>query len=77
MKTTWSIRNYYKPTPIKWRIVGDLLILLIPIFTVLISEAPNLDDAVKYWLGGGLNIALVIGKYITNGFSEEQAPPTN
>lgn len=77
MKTSWSIRNYYKPTPIKWRMIGDLLILLIPVFTVLISEAPNLDAVTKYWLGGGLNIMLVIGKYATNCFKEEETPPTN
>lgn len=58
--------NYYSPTPKRWRIIGDVALLLIPVVSVAISEAPEMNDVVKYWLSQGCTIALVLVKFLTN-----------
>lgn len=63
--------NYYKPTPKKWRIFGDFLLMLIPVVTVIFSNAPNLSEVEKYWWVAGCNIFLVAGKFLTNTFKAE------
>lgn len=61
-----ALNNYYKPTPKKWRMFGDFLLLMIPVATLTIANAPNLSDIEKYWWTAGCNFALVLGKFLTN-----------
>lgn len=58
--------RYFSPTPIDWRIVGDVCLILIPIVDGIIAAAPDLSEGKRYWLAAGLNIALVVVKFLTN-----------
>ena len=56
--------NYWKPTPVFWRKVGDSLL-------AAGTLAGTLAIAENKWVGIGIFIACVIGKFITNFFKEE------
>ena len=69
-ETTEAIKkvqsNYYKPTPKKWRKLGDSL-LAISTFVATYAIA----DEIK-WLGISAMIVGAAGKFLTNFFAEEQ-----
>ena len=64
------INNYYKPTPKKWRKIGDAILFLSASISAFIPTSP-LDDGSKLWAMFGLNIFGIIGKTATNFFKEE------
>ena len=64
------INNYYKPTPKKWRKIGDAILFLSASISAFIPTSP-LDEGSKLWTMFGLNIFGIIGKTATNFFKEE------
>ena len=64
--------KYYSPTPKKLRMLGDFFLVLIPFVQVGISQAPNLDEVEKYWLGFFSGIILIAAKFITNMYTEKK-----
>lgn len=62
--------NYYSPTPKKYRKLGDAILYfatgLQPIFALL----PMQED-VKVWVMVGVSVLGLIGKTITNFYTEE------
>jgi hypothetical protein len=58
--------NYYKPTPKKWRKIGDSL-LAVSSFIAGYGILGNLQ-----WLAIAGLITGVVGKFLTNMFSEEK-----
>lgn len=60
-------KNYWKPVPKKWRKLGDALLSV----STLLATYTVVDDWNKY-----ITIAIVltgvIGKFLTNFFSEEE-----
>jgi hypothetical protein len=64
------INNYYKPTPKKWRKIGDAILFLSASISAFIPTSP-LDEGSKLWAMFGLNIFGIIGKTATNFFKEE------
>lgn len=65
--------RYYKPTPKKWRIIGDLALLLVPVISVSVSQAPGLSEVVKFWLVQGCSWVLIGVKFLTNLTTESNA----
>lgn len=65
-KKTIEDTRFYSPTPPKWRMLGDMFLLLIPVIDGIIAAAPDLEESKKYWLAAGLNLALVGLKFLTN-----------
>lgn len=63
------INNYYKPTPKKWRRIGDAILFISASISAFIPTSP-LDEGSKLWAMFGLNIFGVIGKTATNFFKE-------
>lgn len=60
------MKKYFEPTPRKWRIVGDLLLAIIPVVNIAIVNAPNISDTTEYWLCQLCTIGLILGKFATN-----------
>lgn len=58
------MKNYYKPTPVKWRKLGDAL-LAVSAFLAGSQILANNKTLALVALGIG-----VIGKFLTNFFSE-------
>ena len=65
----FSASNWNRPTPAKWRAVGDALLVAIPLLTGFVMQSP-LPDGAKSWVVFIANIALVAGKFITKFFGE-------
>jgi hypothetical protein len=59
------LKNYYKPTPIKWRRLGDALLA---VSTTITSFALYEDIQ---WVALTALIIGVIGKFLTNFFTEK------
>ena len=59
------LKNYYKPTPIKWRRLGDALLA---VSTTITSFALYEDIQ---WVALTALITGVIGKFLTNFFTEK------
>jgi len=57
--------NYWKPTPKKWRKVGDTLLLISVSFTGL-----SIVDEMR-WLGLAVSMCAAAGKFLTNFFADE------
>lgn len=58
--------NYYKPTPARWRKLGDALLAV----STTITTYAVVDEWNKYVTLGALLLG-VVGKFLTNFFSEE------
>lgn len=58
--------NYYKPTPTKWRKLGDALLGA----STMITTYAVIDEWNNYITLGALILG-VVGKFLTNFFSEE------
>lgn len=58
------ITNYWKPTPKKWRKIGDALL------AVTLFAAPYELVTQNHYLGMTFLIVGIVGKFLTNFFSE-------
>jgi hypothetical protein len=59
--------NYWKPTPIFWRKIGDSLLAVGTLAgTIAISEDYK-------WIGLGLIFCSIVGKFLTNFFKNEES----
>lgn len=65
-KTLHIMKNYYKPTPAKWRKLGDALLAV----STIITTYAVADDLAK-WIPITALLLGVIGKFLTNFFSSE------
>ena len=64
------MKNYYQPTPKKWRKTGDAILLTTATLSTLMMTAPFSDKAISItvWI---LSVVGVIGKVLTNFFKDE------
>lgn len=62
--------KYAAPTPVKWRKIGDSILIGSSGFSALMMGAP-LDDKSIIWIVFILNGFGVAGKVITNFFTED------
>jgi hypothetical protein len=64
------MKNYYKPTPAKWRKIGDAILLTTATLSTLMMTAPFSDHTISItvWL---LSVVGVVGKVLTNFFKDE------
>lgn len=64
------MKNYYQPTPKKWRKIGDAILLISATLSTLMMGSPLSDKtiAITVWI---LSVVGVVGKVITNFFKEE------
>lgn len=69
-KTSFKTCNYSKPTPKKWRRIGDACILTIPLLQGTIQSSP-LNADTKAWIITFTGLILVGAKFVTNFFTEE------
>lgn len=69
------IKNYYNPTPKKWRKIGDAILLGTTSLSAMMMGAPLSENA-KTWTIFLLNVAGVFGKVITN-FAKEETETEN
>ena len=60
-----SVKGYAKPTPAKWRKIGDGLLLASTTIATMNIQHPTVAVAVQ--------ITGVLGKFITNFFHEDTA----
>lgn len=65
------MKNYYKPTPKKWRKIGDAILLGTASLSALMMGAP-LSESAKTLTIFLLNVIGVVGKVITNFFKEDE-----
>lgn len=72
-QTKSVLKNYYAPTPQKFRKVGDSILFFCVGVTPIIASMPASETA-KLWIVVGVSVLGVIGKTITNFFTE--TPPT-
>ena len=63
--------NYKAPTPVKWRKIGDAILLFSTSMSAMVMGLP-LSEHAKLWTIFILNGIGVIGKVITNLFKEEE-----
>ena len=59
------IKDYYKPTPVKWRKIGDALLII----STTISSFSMYENI--HWLAMTSLITGVLGKLLTNFFTEK------
>jgi hypothetical protein len=59
------LRNYYKPTPVKWRKLGDALLAV----SVTITGFAMYENV--QWVALTALITGVIGKFLTNFFKDD------
>lgn len=59
-----KLKNYYKPTPKKWRKIGDALL------AVSLVAVPA-ELAGHAWLSISIFLLGVVGKFLTNFFTDE------
>ena len=62
--------KYAAPTPIKWRKVGDSVLVGTSGMSAVIMGAP-FPEHITIWVVFGLNVIGVGGKIVTNFFSED------
>lgn len=63
-------KNYYLPTPVKWRKIGDAILLVgVTIDSVIMKDYDKYKEAfgndLKFWLIG-IVVCAVVGKLGTN-----------
>lgn len=68
----FSIDNYKHPTPARFRKIGDLCLVVMPVIQSGIMSAPDLGDSAKYWLMLAVSVVMVTAKFITNMFKDDQ-----
>lgn len=57
------IENYKKPTPIKWRKIGDMVLLAIPVLELQLESLPVQINPMLKW---SITCFLVLFKLYTN-----------
>lgn len=65
------MNNYYKPTPKKWRKIGDAILFGTATLSTLMMGAPFSDKTISITVWS-LGVIGVIGKVITNFFKDEE-----
>ncbi len=65
-----KLKNYYQPTPIFWRKIGDTILLGSASLSTLMMGAP-INDHAKTWIVFGINAFGIMGKLITNFFKDD------
>ena len=70
-----AISNYYKRTPKKWKLIGDICLFAIPILETPILALPISDD-IKAWIAPILALILGLAKIITKFLGSEPIEPT-
>ncbi len=69
---TFRFMNFNKPTPQKWRDFGDAL-LVVGLLSPTVASLPLTDNA-KIWTMAVVNTIVIIGKFITKLFHDENHP---
>ena len=76
------MRNYWKPTPKKWRKLGDSLLAVATIIAV--GGIWQFDTLKDLFTAGELKTMIilsivlgVVGKFLTNFFKEDSTPEEN
>ena len=76
------MKNYWKPTPKRWRKLGDSLLAVATIIAV--GGIWQFDSLKELFTTGELKIMIissivlgVIGKFLTNFFKEDETPSEN
>lgn len=64
-----QVKNYYSPTPKKWRKLGDSILLLGTTLTATFAGM----EVEKGWIIGAA-ITTAFGKMVTNFFSDDDSP---
>jgi hypothetical protein len=64
------MENYFKPTPKKWRKIGDTILLGSTSLSAIMMGSPFAENH-KSWIIFGLNIFGVVGKLLTNLTTED------
>lgn len=64
--------NYKRPTPAKWRKIGDAILLGSTSLSAMMMGAP-ISEHTQTWLIFILNVIGVAGKILTNFFKEDDS----
>jgi len=68
-----SLKDFYSRKTQVWAsVLGDMALVMIPIMTKLIEDAPNLTDSQKYWWSGFFTISGIAAKFILKLFKENE-----
>ena len=70
-KSKTLVEKYKSKTPIKWRKIGDALLIGTSGLSAIMMGAP-IPDKYTVWVIFTLNVIGVIGKVITSFFTEEE-----
>jgi len=70
-KTTFKVSNWNKITPAKWKLIGNTCNYAIPLLIPVIAMYP-IEPITKLWITAILSTVLVVTKFITKFFSEEE-----
>lgn len=65
------LENYKAPTPVKWRKIGDSILLVSTSMSTMVMGLP-ITEHQQLWLIFSVNAFGVIGKVITNLFKEDE-----
>ena len=69
--TTFKTSNWNKLTPKKWKRLGNACLFAIPLLSPVIAGYP-IDPIVKVWISSVLSTVLVVAKFVTKFFAEEE-----
>lgn len=64
------VKQYYSPTPVKMRKIGDA-ILFVCIGIQPLTQTLPLTDNQRLWINFGFSVAGVLAKTITNFFTDQ------
>lgn len=68
-----TLKDFYSRKTQVWAsVLGDMMLVMIPIVSKLIEDAPNLTDAQKYWWAGVCTITAIASKFILKLFKENE-----
>jgi len=73
-----KMKNYYKPTPAKWRKIGDSLLAVAALFggggLIAFDQLKQVysEHELKVMIGSTIVLGIV-GKFLTNFFTDEKA----
>lgn len=68
------MKKYYKPTPVKWRKLGDAFLLFSAGLSGAVMGLPISDNS-RTWVLFAVNIVGIIGKVITNFAGPDEDQP--
>lgn len=66
-----KLKKYYKETPIRFRKIGDTILIGSTSLAAIMMTAP-IKETAKVWVVFILNVLGVVGKIITNFFKENE-----